>query len=334
MDRRFGWDCHGLPVEYEVEQDLKVSGKKEIERLGVDVFNESCRKIVLRYTSEWRTIVTRMGRWVDFDNDYKTMDPKFMESIWWVFKSLWDRDLVYEGHKILPYCPRCSTPLSNFETNQGYAEVTGPAITIRFRVKGQPNTYILAWTTTPWTLPSNMGLAVGKDIIYVRVQDKENTYYLAKSRLPAYYKKSEDYESATDLPGSELVGIEYDPLFPYFADKADKGAFKVHAADFVSTEDGTGVVHIAPGFGEDDWQLGREKKIPIVCPVDAEGRFTAEVSDYVGRGVKEADQDIVRRIKEKYFCAVSGFGYFLKSIFIPLEKLATADVGHKYYALE
>ncbi|MEI6809430.1 MAG: isoleucine--tRNA ligase, partial [bacterium] len=299
VDRRFGWDCHGLPVEYEVEQDLKVSGKKEIERLGVDVFNESCRKIVLRYTSEWRTIVTRMGRWVDFDNDYKTMDPKFMESIWWVFKSLWDRDLVYEGHKILPYCPRCSTPLSNFETNQGYAEVTGPAITIRFRVKGQPNTYILAWTTTPWTLPSNMGLAVGKDIIYVRVQDKENTYYLAKSRLPAYYKKSEDYESATDLPGSELVGIEYDPLFPYFADKADKGAFKVHAADFVSTEDGTGVVHIAPGFGEDDWQLGREKKIPIVCPVDAEGRFTAEVSDYVGRGVKEADQDIVRRIKKE-----------------------------------
>jgi len=299
VERRFGWDCHGLPVEYEVEQDLKVSGKQQIEKLGVDVFNESCRKIVLRYTNEWRTIVTRMGRWVDFDNDYKTMDPKFMESIWWVFKSLWERELVYEGDKILPYCPRCSTPLSNFETNQGYEEVTDPAITVRFKVKGKSDTYILAWTTTPWTLPSNMALAVGKDIVYVKVLDKGITYYLAKARLPVYYKKAEDYTSATELTGAELVGIEYEPLFPYFADKAAKGAFKVVAAAFVSTEDGTGIVHIAPGFGEDDWRVGREQNIPSVCPVDAEGRFTAEVPDFAGRGVKEADQDIIRRLKKE-----------------------------------
>jgi len=299
VERRFGWDCHGLPVEYEVEQDLKVSGKRQIEELGVDVFNESCRSIVLRYTKEWRTVVMRMGRWVDFDHDYKTMDPNFMESIWWVFKSLWDRDLIYEGQKILPYCPRCSTPLSNFETNQGYKDVADPAITIRFQVRGQTNTFILAWTTTPWTLPSNMALAVGNDITYVRVVDKGTTYYLAKARMPAYYKKPEDYESATELPGTELVGLEYEPLFPYFADRRSKGAFKVFAADFVSTEDGTGVVHIAPGFGEDDCRLGRENNIPAECPIDAEGRFTADVVDYAGRAVKETDQDIIRRLKKE-----------------------------------
>ncbi|MCX7591199.1 MAG: class I tRNA ligase family protein, partial [Kiritimatiellae bacterium] len=156
VERRFGWDCHGLPVEYEVEQTLNVNGKTEIEKIGVAVFNESCRAIVLRYTREWREIVTRMGRWVDFDNDYKTMDPSYMESIWWVFRTLWDRGLIYEGIKILPYCPRCATPLSNFETNQGYQEVSDPAITVRFRVVDEPGTYFLAWTTTPWTLPSNM----------------------------------------------------------------------------------------------------------------------------------------------------------------------------------
>lgn len=172
VDRRFGWDCHGLPVEYEVEQDLKISGKSEIEKLGVDVFNERCRSIVLRYTREWREIVTRMGRWVDFDRDYKTMDAPYMESIWWVFKTLWDKGLIYEGRKILPYCPRCATPLSNFETNQGYEDVTDPAITIRFKLTDEENAYILAWTTTPWTLPSNLALAVGAEVEYARVEDE------------------------------------------------------------------------------------------------------------------------------------------------------------------
>ncbi|MDP6523887.1 MAG: isoleucine--tRNA ligase [Kiritimatiellia bacterium] len=297
VDRRFGWDCHGLPVEFEVEQDLEISGKTQIEELGVDVFNERCRSIVLRYTSEWRSVVTRMGRWVDFDRDYKTMDPSYMESIWWVFKSLWDKGLIYEGKKILPYCPRCSTPLSNFETNQGYEDVTDPAITIRFKLKNEDNAYILAWTTTPWTLPSNMALAVGKDIVYARIEDKGSVYYMAKDRVSVYYRDEDEYDKMTELRGDELVGKTYEPIFPYFAHCSDEGAFRVLAADFVSTGDGTGVVHIAPGFGEDDYMLGMKEGLPAVCPVDAEGQFTDEVSDYAGRRVKEADADIMKRLK-------------------------------------
>ena len=299
VDRRFGWDCHGLPVEFEVEQDLAISGRSEIEKLGVDVFNEKCRSIVLRYTREWREIVTRMGRWVDFDNDYKTMDPDYMESIWWVFKSLWDKGLIYEGQKILPYCTRCSTPLSNFETNQGYEEVTDPAITVRFKLGGEENAWILAWTTTPWTLPSNMALAVGSDITYARVQEADAVYYLANARVPAYYKSSDQYVSLTELKGSELAGLRYEPLFPFFADKSDEGAFRIVPGDFVSTEEGTGVVHCAPGFGEDDYALSRQAGVPVVCPVDAEGRFEAAVPDYAGRHVKECDADIMSRLKDE-----------------------------------
>ena len=299
VSRRFGWDCHGLPVEYEVEQDLKISGKRDIEAMGVDVFNERCRSIVLRYTREWREIVTRMGRWVDFDHDYKTMDPNYMESIWWVFKALWEKNLVYEGFRIVPYCPRCTTPLSNFETNQGYADVQDPAITVRFKVDGQERTYVLAWTTTPWTLPSNMALAVGKDIKYVRLRDGEATYILAKDRVPAYYKKGAAFEVLDEVPGASLAGLTYEPLFPYFAGLKAKRAFRVVVGDFVSTEDGTGVVHMAPGFGEDDYRVGQAEGIPVVCPVDEEGRFTAEVSDYAGREVKAADADIIRRLKHE-----------------------------------
>jgi isoleucyl-tRNA synthetase len=299
VDRRFGWDCHGLPVEYEMEQELKISGKRDIEKMGVDVFNEKCRSIVLRYTRDWRQIVTRMGRWVDFDNDYKTMDKPYMESIWWVFKSLWDKDLIYEGNKILPYCPRCATPLSNFETNQGYEEVQDPAITVRFPVDERPRTYILAWTTTPWTLPSNLALAVGPKIRYVKIKDGEDTYYLAKDRLPVYYKKPDQVQILEELDGSQLVGLRYEPLFPYFAALKKSGSFRVCAADFVSIEDGTGIVHIAPGFGEDDYRLGQAEGLSAVCPVDEEGRFTNAVSDYTGREVKEADSDIMRRLKDE-----------------------------------
>ena len=299
VERRFGWDCHGLPVEYEMEQELKISGKRDIEKLGIDVFNEKCRSIVLRYTREWRQIVTRMGRWVDFDHDYKTMDLPFMESIWWVFKSLWEKDLIYEGNKILPYCPRCATPLSNFETNQGYDEVQDPAITVRFAIDGQPNTYILAWTTTPWTLPSNLALAVGAKIKYSKIQDGDDVYYLATDRLPNYYKKDAKVAKVSELTGEEMKGWGYEPLFPYFKEFKAKGAFRVLTADFVSTEDGTGVVHIAPGFGEDDNLLGKSAGLPVVCPIDDEGRFTAEVPDYLGREVKEADGDIIKRLKDE-----------------------------------
>ncbi len=300
VERRFGWDCHGLPVEYEMEKELGISGKREIEEFGIAKFNESCRSIVLRYTKEWRNIITRMGRWVDFDNDYKTMDPDYMESIWWVIKELWERKLLYEGYYILPYCPRCSTVLSNFELNLGgYQDVHDPSITVRFRIEGQENTYFLAWTTTPWTLPSNLALALGPDIEYVKVRDGDEFYILAKDRLSEYYRSEEEYEIVKSYNGKELEGIEYEPIFPYFANLRESGAFRTYLADYVSTEEGTGIVHTAPGFGEEDYSLLKGTEVPVVCPVDAEGRFTEEVSDYKGQFVKDADKQIIKDLKER-----------------------------------
>jgi len=300
VDRRFGWDCHGLPVEYEMEKELAISGKKQIEAYGIDKFNEACRSIVLRYTKEWRTIITRLGRWVDFDDEYRTMDLNYMESIWWVVNQLWQKGLIYEGFYILPYCPRCSTALSNFELNLGgYKEVQDPALTVRFQVKGEANTYILAWTTTPWTLPSNLALALGADITYVKIQDKNEFFILAKDLLGSLYKNAEDYSIIEEFKGSSFTGVEYEPLFPYFADLADKGAFRTINANFVSTEDGTGIVHIAPGFGEDDYNALKHTSVPTVCPVDAEGNFTAEVTDYAGIFVKDADKQIIKDLKAR-----------------------------------
>ena len=297
--RRFGWDTHGLPVEYEMEKELGISGAEEIERYGVAEFNEACRGIVLRYTAEWRNIMTRMGRWVDFDNDYKTMDPTYMETIWWVIKRLHEKGLLYEGYYILPYSPALATPLSNFEVNLGgYHDVDDPAVTVRFRLKEQPNTSILAWTTTPWTLPSNLALAVGADIDYVRVADGDETFIMAADRLASYYRDGDDYRVTGHVRGSELVGAEYEPIFPYFAQYAADGAFRVHAGDFVTTEEGTGIVHIAPGFGEDDYRLLQDSGLPVIVPIDPSARFTSEVPDFEGQQVKEADKDIIRWLKE------------------------------------
>ncbi|MBO4509321.1 MAG: isoleucine--tRNA ligase [Spirochaetaceae bacterium] len=320
VERRFGWDCHGLPVENLIEKELGLNSKTDIEKYGIDKFNEACRASVLRYTKEWRETITRLGRWVDFDNDYKTMNPEYMESIWWVFKSLWDKGLVYEGHYILPTCPRCATPLSNHELAQGgYKEVHDPAITIRFKVtEASPaandpdmangKTYFLAWTTTPWTLPSNLGLTMGPDIDYVKVHDGDEYYILAESRLGAYYKDPAACEIVWKKKGSELKDSRYEPLFPYFAELAAAtdgsdgnppsiGAFRVFNADFVSTEDGTGIVHTAPGFGEDDNKVFQGSGVPTICPVDNECKFTAEVPDYKGRFVKDCDKDIMERLK-------------------------------------
>ena len=297
VDRVFGWDCHGLPVEYEMEKELNLSGKKAIEDYGIDKFNEACRGIVLRYTKEWETVVKRLGRWVDFEHGYKTMDKKYMESIWWVFKQLWDKGLIYEGYKILPYCPRCSTPLSNFEANQGYMEVTDPAITVRFKAVDEKDTYYLAWTTTPWTLPSNMALAVGAEIDYVKIKDGDNFYILAKGRLSSYYNRPEDYEFISEFKGETLLDKKYIPLFPYFKELKTEGAFRIVTADYVSTEDGTGIVHTAPGFGEDDSLTGKKHGVPEVCPIDEECCFTGEVDDYYGIYVKDADKAIIKRLK-------------------------------------
>ncbi|MFT5127895.1 MAG: isoleucyl-tRNA synthetase, partial [Rhodothermales bacterium] len=296
VDRVFGWDCHGLPVENEVEKSLNINSKHEIEEYGIDKFNESCRSIVLKYTSEWENVVTRMGRWVDFENGYRTMDRDYMESIWWVFKQLWDKDLVYEGHKIMWYCPRCATPLSNFEVNQGYKTVRDPAITVRFQVSDEPNRFILAWTTTPWTLPGNLALTVGPDIDYVEVADGDDRYILAEARLKSYYRK-EQPEIIARHKGADLVGLSYDPLFPDFSELREEGAFRVIGADFVTTADGTGIVHTAPGFGEEDAEAAKANGVPSVCPIDLEGQYTEDVPDYVGRFVKDCDVDIIARLK-------------------------------------
>lgn len=300
VERRFGWDCHGLPVEYEMEKELGISGKKAIEDYGVAKFNESCRSIVLRYTREWRAIITRLGRWVDFDNDYKTMEPDYMESIWWVVKQLWDKNLMYEGHYILPYCPRCSTVLSNHELNLGgYKDVHDPSITVKFKLADEADTYFLAWTTTPWTLPSNLALTLGPDIRYVKVRDGKDRYILAADRLPAYYKRESDYEVLESYKGADLKGIPYEPLFPYFKELAGQGAFRTFNGDYVSTEEGTGIVHTAPGFGEDDYNTLKGSGIPVVCPVEGECKFTDEVPDYKGQFVKDADKAIIQRLKDE-----------------------------------
>lgn len=300
VERRFGWDCHGLPVEYEMEKELGISGASQIEEYGVARFNEACRGIVLRYTAEWERIVTRMGRWVDFENDYKTMEPEYMETIWWVFKRLWEKGLIYEGHYILPYSPALATPLSNFEVNLGgYQEVDDPAITVRFELEDEPGVSLLAWTTTPWTLPSNLGLAVGEDITYVRVRDGEATFILAEERLGHYYREDDSFLIEARFPGRDLAGRSYRPLFPYFQDLAGEGAFRVHTGDFVTTEEGTGIVHIAPGFGEDDYNLLKGTGLPVVVPIDAEAHFTSQVPDFEGLQVKDADKPIIQYLKER-----------------------------------
>lgn len=323
VERRFGWDCHGLPVENLIEKELGINSKHEIEAYGVANFNDKCRASVLKYTAEWRKTITRMGRWVDFEHDYKTMEPDYMESIWWVAKSLWDKGLIYEGKYILPYCPRCSTVLSTHELAQGYKDVQDQTVTVRFKITktnslinddeiANGKTYFIAWTTTPWTLPSNLGLCMGPEIDYVKILDKESgDYYIfAESRLSAYYKNPEDYEIIYRKKGKDFVGIHYEPLFPYFKNLSDPkecekisnqkctdGAFRMFNADYVSTEDGTGIVHIAPAFGEEDNRVFRNSGVPNVEPIDAECKFTSEVPDYQGIFVKEADKEIIKRLK-------------------------------------
>ena len=299
--RRFGWDCHGLPVENEVEKTLGIKGYFQVMDYGVAKFNEACRSIVLRYTNEWKHTITRMGRWVDFEHGYRTMDKDYMESVWWVFKTLYDKGLIYEGYNILPYSPQLASPLSNMEVSLGgYKDVTDPAVTVRFKADGEENTYFLAWTTTPWTLPSNLALAVGPDIDYVKVLDKDSgdCYYLAENLIGKYYKDGEGCEIVSRMKGKDLKGRTYEPLFPYFADLKKQGAFVVVCGDYVTTEDGCGIVHTAPGFGEDDYNVLKGTGIPVVCPIDAECRFTDEVPDFKGKFVKDADKDVIAWLKE------------------------------------
>ena len=298
VERRFGWDCHGLPIENIIEKEHNIKDKKQIEDMGVKTFNDLCRGAVQRYTKEWRTVVERMGRWVDMDWDYRTMDPEFMESIWWAFKALWDKSLIYEGHKPMHVCPRCATPLSNFEVTQGYKDVVDQSVTAMFVLKGTGgtkgtdetgNVFVLAWTTTPWTLPGNLFLAVHPSMNYVRVACEDKIFIVAEALVEKVFKGKEFKITGKPFKGKTLIGKKYAPLFPYFTETYADSSFRIVEGDFVTADDGTGIVHIAPGFGTDDYNVGKREKVPLLQHVGMDGRFKTEVTDFAGQDVKPKD---------------------------------------------
>ncbi len=295
VERKWGWDCHGLPIENIAEKELGITQKKEIIELGVDKFNEVCRSKVLSYVSDWKVMIKRLGRWADMENDYKTMDLNFMESVWWVFKELHDNGLVYEDHRSMHICPRCETTLSQSEVTEGYKDVTDISVVAKFKVTNakeklglDEQIFVLAWTTTPWTLPGNFLLAVNPEMNYSLFQkaDDENLYIAAEERME-FVKGQNQVEVVKTLTGADLVGLTYEPLFPYY--KETTNAFRVVGAEFVSSEDGTGVVHIAPGFGEDDYKVGKAESVELIQHVGMNGRFVDKVTDWAGLEVKPKD---------------------------------------------
>lgn len=305
VERRFGWDCHGLPAEMAAEKELGVTGKQEVLAYGIDKFNDYCSTLVQRTTSDWHRYVNRQARWVDFDNDYKTMDTSFMESVMWAFATLYKKGLIYEGYRVLPYCWECETPLSNFETRQddSYRMKIDPAVTVTFKllaaggeqgVKGDAE--LVVWTTTPWTLPSNMAIAVGEDIEYSLIQlNDQRRLIMASARLESYQKEIGEYQILETFPGIVLKDRQYQPLFPFYKDAAN--AFRVLVGDFVTTDEGTGIVHMSPGFGEDDQKLCEANGITTVCPVDDRARFEPIIDRYAGMQVFEANQAIISDLK-------------------------------------
>lgn len=305
VERRWGWDTHGLPIENIVENELGLKSKKDIEDFGLEKFNDIARTKIFTYADDWKKIVPRMGRFIDMENDYRTMSPSYMETVWWVFKQLHDKGLVYEGFKSMHLCPHCETTLSNFEVGQGYKDITDISVTVKFGLIEEPGTYFLAWTTTPWTLPGNVALAVNPDIDYVKIKLGAEKFILAESRLSVIKEK---YETLETIPGKALVGMAYKPLFDYYNNgelKNLENGYKVYDASFVTTEDGTGIVHIAPAFGEDDMNLGKEKKLPFIQHVSIDGRFRPEVTDFAGEKVKpkedhqKADIEVIKFLAGK-----------------------------------
>ena len=325
VTRRFGWDCHGLPVEYEIDKKLGIKSKDDVLKLGIGTYNEECRGIVMRYSKEWENSVVRLGRWIDFENDYKTLDPSFMESVWWVFKQLFEKDLVYKGFKVMPYSTACTTPLSNFEVGLNYKDVQDPAVIVNFPLVGEEDgAAIVAWTTTPWTLPSNLALCVHPEFDYLKVQDPKTgkIYIVAESRLssipgavPQKKKKKgkskkpeggeseEGFKVLEKFKGASLVGKRYEPLFPYFKEYGETGAFQVVSDTYVTDDAGTGIVHQAPAYGEDDYRVCIkngviQKGAGVPDPLDANGCFLPVVSDFAGKYIKVADKDIIKYLRE------------------------------------
>ncbi|KAF9568003.1 hypothetical protein CPC08DRAFT_813816 [Agrocybe pediades] len=308
VSRRFGWDTHGLPVEHEIDKRLNITGKDDVLAMGIDKYNEECRKIVMRYSSEWRQTVERMGRWIDFDNDYKTLNLPFMESVWWAFSELFKKGMVYRGLRVMPYSTGCTTPLSNFEAGQAYKDVNDPAVTVAFPLVDDPSTSLLAWTTTPWTLPSNLALCVHPDYTYIKIHDteKDQNFIIHENLLRTLYKdpKKAKFKKVAQFQGSDMKGWRYVPLFEYFTDQFEDKAFRVLVDTYVTDADGTGIVHQAPAFGEDDHRIAiahgvlRPDEMPP-CPIDDKGHFTKEVPDFEGLHVKAADSPIQKYLKAK-----------------------------------
>ena len=300
VPRTNGWDCHGLPVEYEIEKDLGLSGKKDIEAMGVENFNNKCRESVFKYTGEWTALFKRLGRWVDFDRTYATLDNNYIESIWWVFKQIWLKEMVYKGYKSMHICPRCETPLSNFEVSQGYKDVTDISAIAKFKLVDE-DVYVLAWTTTPWTLPGNVALAMGPKIKYAKVgvkyEDGREEVYIAAKALVEKVFKDMNYNILEEVKAKDLEGKSYEPLFDYYKSEKSNGGFKICLADFVTTDEGTGIVHIAPMFGEDDYNLSQKYSLPLVQHVKMDGTFKEEVKDFAGKFVKGQDQNVVEFLR-------------------------------------
>ncbi|MDO8444332.1 MAG: class I tRNA ligase family protein [bacterium] len=308
VPRVWGWDCHGLPIENIAEKELGIKQKKDIEALGVKKFNDACRSKVLEYTAEWKSVIHRLGRWADMDHAYKTMDLSYMESVWWVFKQLWDRDLIYESYRSMHICPRCETTLSQSEVAEGYRDVKDLSVVVEMKLVDEPDTSVLAWTTTPWTLIGNVALAIGLDIDYVKVKchserseesqrsfantQDDKCYIVAKDRVKEVFK-DQPYEIAEELKGTDLVGKSYKPLFDYYSQNPNlpnhPNGWKIYPADFVVTEEGTGIVHVAPAFGEEDMNLGKEKNLPFIQHIGMDGIIKPEATDFAGMHVKPID---------------------------------------------
>lgn len=303
VDRKAGWDTHGLPVEIEVEKELDLDGREEVADYGVAEYNEKCRESVLQYKDLWDELTTRMAYWVDLDDPYVTFENDYIESVWWAFKELYEKGLVYKGYKIQWYSPGSGTVLSSHEVSLGYEEVQDPSIYVKFKLPDEEETYFLAWTTTPWTIISNMALAVNENIDYAKVEisedDRTEHYIMAKNCIDDVL--DHDYKIVDEFSGQDLVGMDYEPVFDYALEEVDQSeAWEVVSADYVTTEEGTGVVHTAPAFGADDYDTGQKNDIPLFNPIDEEGRFTDQVPDYEGQWFKDADKPISRAIKDKH----------------------------------
>ena len=285
--RKAGWDTHGLPVEIEVEGKLGLDGKDQIEKYGVAAFNAECRTSVFTYLDEWHEFTRKLGFWLDLDDPYVTCTNEYIESVWWILKQFWDQDMLFEGHKVVPYCPRCGTSLSSHEVSQGYQDVSDPSIFIKLKIIDD-DAYFLVWTTTPWTLISNVALAVGPEHDYVRVRNNGDELILAEALAGVL---EGEVEILGRMKGEELIGRRYEPCFPFFKDR--EGAFRVIGADFVTLTEGTGIVHTAPAFGEDDYQAGVAEGLPFIQPVNEQGRFTDDITPWAGRFIKDADPEII-----------------------------------------